>query len=52
MRDHLRDYGDDGWAAADVFMMNHNSQALCKSIGGKLSWILSWYDETERRVKP
>lgn len=42
MRDHLKDYGDDGWGAADVFVSNMKSQAVCKSLGGKLSWIVSW----------
>lgn len=44
MREHLGDYGDDGWGAADVFELNHKSQALCKSIGGKLSWTVSWLE--------
>lgn len=43
MRDHLKDYGDDGWGAADVFVSNMKSQAVCKSLGGTLSWIVSWY---------
>ncbi|KAL2018705.1 hypothetical protein VTK56DRAFT_479 [Thermocarpiscus australiensis] len=42
MRDHLPDYGDDGWGAADVFVKNHKSQGLCKSISGRLGWTLSW----------
>ncbi|GAB1310443.1 hypothetical protein MFIFM68171_00653 [Madurella fahalii] len=42
MRENLEDYGDDGWGAADVFVLNHKSQALCKSIGGKLGWTISW----------
>ncbi|KXX75109.1 hypothetical protein MMYC01_207637 [Madurella mycetomatis] len=42
MRDHLKDYGDDGWGAADVFVLNHKSQAMCKSIGGKFGWTMSW----------
>ncbi|KAK4128768.1 hypothetical protein N657DRAFT_560978 [Parathielavia appendiculata] len=42
MREHLQDYGDDCWGAADVFVENHKSQALCRSIGGKNSWTLSW----------
>ena len=43
MRDHLKDFGDDGWGAADVFVSNMKSQAVCKSLGGKLIWIVSWY---------
>jgi hypothetical protein len=42
MRDHLRDYGDDGWGAADVFVLNDKSKGFCRSIGGKLSWTISW----------
>ncbi|KAK0632153.1 hypothetical protein B0T14DRAFT_419552, partial [Immersiella caudata] len=42
MRDHLKDYGDDGWGAADVFLSNLKGQAVCKSIGGKPSWTSSW----------
>lgn len=42
MRGHLHEYGDDGWGAADVFVENSKSQAFCRSIGGKLSWTLSW----------
>ncbi|KAK3310060.1 uncharacterized protein B0T15DRAFT_22644 [Chaetomium strumarium] len=41
MRDHLQDYGDDGWGAADVFEGNLASQGFCRSIGGKLSWTIS-----------
>ncbi|KAK4233819.1 hypothetical protein C8A03DRAFT_47716 [Achaetomium macrosporum] len=42
MREHLRDYGDDGWGAADVFEGNLASQGFCRSIGGKLSSTISW----------
>jgi hypothetical protein len=42
MREHIQDYGDDGWGAADVFEGNYKSQALCRSIGGKNSWTHSW----------
>ncbi|KAK3300407.1 uncharacterized protein B0H64DRAFT_470507 [Chaetomium fimeti] len=42
MREHISDYSDDGWGAADVYVGNSQSQALCRSIGGKKSWILSW----------
>ncbi|KAK3328969.1 hypothetical protein B0H66DRAFT_585538 [Apodospora peruviana] len=41
MRDHIKDYGDDGWGVADVFVSNYQSQGVCKSIGGKLCWTLS-----------
>lgn len=42
MRDHLKVFGDDGLGAADVFVSNLQSQAVCKSIGGKLAWTVSW----------
>ncbi|SPQ18225.1 ce529d9d-79b8-4ec7-bf6d-5b2dd05072ad [Thermothielavioides terrestris] len=42
MREYLHEYGNDGWGAADVFVENSGSQAFCRSIGGKLSWTLSW----------
>lgn len=42
MRDHIRDYGDDGWGAADVFVANVRSQGVCRSIGGRVGWLLSW----------
>ncbi|KAK0731723.1 hypothetical protein B0H67DRAFT_476440, partial [Lasiosphaeris hirsuta] len=42
MRNHLNVYGDDGWGAADVFDGNLKSQAVCRNIGGKLSWPSSW----------
>ncbi|KAK3694993.1 hypothetical protein B0T22DRAFT_89234 [Podospora appendiculata] len=42
MRDHVKDYGNDGWGLADVFVQNHRSQGVCKSIGGKLSWCSTW----------
>ncbi|KAK3933528.1 hypothetical protein QBC46DRAFT_301094 [Diplogelasinospora grovesii] len=42
MRDHTADYGEDGWGLTDVFEFNRQSQGVCKSIGGKLSWTCSW----------
>ncbi|KAH7627371.1 hypothetical protein B0T09DRAFT_181922 [Sordaria sp. MPI-SDFR-AT-0083] len=42
MTDHIRDYGNDGWGAADVFVDNVRSQGVCKSIGGRVGWLLSW----------
>ncbi|KAK4220146.1 hypothetical protein QBC37DRAFT_407962 [Rhypophila decipiens] len=42
MKDSLPLYGDDGWGAADVFVANTQSQGVCKSIGGKAWWTLSW----------
>lgn len=42
MRNHLGEYGGDGWGAADVFVSNTESQRVCRSIGGKVWWTLSW----------
>lgn len=42
MQDKLKDFGDDGWGAADVFVSNLKSQGVCKSIGGEPSWTSSW----------
>ncbi|KAM7207009.1 hypothetical protein V8F33_000108 [Rhypophila sp. PSN 637] len=42
MKDSLSLYGNDGWGAADVFVANSQSQGVCKSIGGKAWWTLSW----------
>ncbi|KAK3356153.1 hypothetical protein B0H65DRAFT_69666 [Neurospora tetraspora] len=42
MRDHIKDYGNDGLGAADVFVQNFRSQGVCRSIGGRVGWLLSW----------
>ena len=42
MRDHIGDYGGDGWGAADVFVSNGESQGVCRSLGGRVWWTLSW----------
>ncbi|KAK4672960.1 hypothetical protein QC763_107580 [Podospora pseudopauciseta] len=42
MRERLHEYGDDGLGAADVWVENTKSQGLCRAIGGKPSWIVSW----------
>ncbi|KAK1752431.1 hypothetical protein QBC47DRAFT_388463 [Echria macrotheca] len=42
MRDHLGDFGDDGWGAADVYVSNLQSQAVCRSLGGKVSKTVCW----------
>ncbi|OTA92117.1 hypothetical protein M434DRAFT_12622 [Hypoxylon sp. CO27-5] len=41
-RDHLKDYDDDGRCWADVAPDNPKSQAVCKSLGGKVAWAVSW----------
>ncbi|KAM0254684.1 hypothetical protein ACHAQJ_006534 [Trichoderma viride] len=35
-------YGDDGWISADVSPTNLSSRAMCKSLGGKPDWTVSW----------
>ncbi|KAI1845238.1 hypothetical protein JX265_005393 [Neoarthrinium moseri] len=42
MLDHLRDYGGDGYCAADVAPDNVQSQGVCRSLGGKILWRSSW----------
>ncbi|KAL1856249.1 hypothetical protein VTK73DRAFT_8413 [Phialemonium thermophilum] len=42
MREHLKDYGDDGWYHADVSIRNLQSQGVCRSLGGKPGWVVSW----------
>lgn len=42
MQDHVGDFGDDGWGAADVYEGNMQSQGVCKSIGGVEKWQTSW----------
>jgi len=43
----LRDFasrfdGGGGWCAADVSVGNVQSQGLCRRLGGKLAWKISW----------
>ncbi|RYP19425.1 hypothetical protein DL767_009648 [Monosporascus sp. MG133] len=42
MRDHLKDYGDEGYGWADVAPDNPSSQGVCKSLGGQIAWTVSW----------
>ncbi|KAI1415909.1 hypothetical protein F5Y13DRAFT_139963 [Hypoxylon sp. FL1857] len=42
LREHLKDYDDDGRCWADVAPDNPKSQAVCKSLGGKVAWAVSW----------
>ncbi|KAI0841964.1 hypothetical protein F5Y06DRAFT_164955 [Hypoxylon sp. FL0890] len=41
-REHLKDYDGDGRCWADVAPDNPKSQAVCKSLGGKVAWAVSW----------
>ncbi|KAL2165144.1 hypothetical protein VTH06DRAFT_440 [Thermothelomyces fergusii] len=41
-RERVPDYGNDGWVAADVFVHNDESNALFRSLGAKVGWIVSW----------
>ncbi|KAF7531480.1 hypothetical protein G7054_g8827 [Neopestalotiopsis clavispora] len=43
MQDHLKDFGDDGYCAADVAPDNAQSQAVCRSLGGKVARTVTWY---------
>lgn len=42
MRERTSEYGTDGWGSADVAPDNASSQALCKSLNGRPSWVVSW----------
>ncbi|KAI1498258.1 hypothetical protein F5X99DRAFT_336148 [Biscogniauxia marginata] len=42
LRDHLKDYGDEGIGWADVSPNNPASQRVCKSLGGKVGWQIFW----------
>ncbi|KAI0600243.1 hypothetical protein F4775DRAFT_76952 [Biscogniauxia sp. FL1348] len=42
LRDHLKDYGDEEYGWADVAPDNPQSQGVCKSLGGKIGWQVSW----------
>ncbi|KAI1208087.1 uncharacterized protein F4807DRAFT_164832 [Annulohypoxylon truncatum] len=41
-RERLKDYDDDGHCWADVAPDNPQSQRVCKSLGGKVAWTVSW----------
>ncbi|KAF6812931.1 GNAT family protein [Colletotrichum plurivorum] len=36
------EYGSDGWASADVAPDNLGSRGMCKSLGGRHAWNVSW----------
>ncbi|KAI0013502.1 hypothetical protein F4779DRAFT_398865 [Xylariaceae sp. FL0662B] len=42
LRERLKDYGDDGYCWADVAPDNPSSQGVCKGLGGKIAWTVSW----------
>ncbi|KAI0135403.1 hypothetical protein F4814DRAFT_21135 [Daldinia grandis] len=42
LRERLREYDDDGHCWADVAPDNPQSQKVCKSLGGKVAWSVSW----------
>ncbi|ETS88046.1 hypothetical protein PFICI_01874 [Pestalotiopsis fici W106-1] len=42
MQDHLKDFGDDGYCAADVAPDNAQSQGVCRSLGGKVARTVTW----------
>lgn len=42
IRDKTSAYGGDKFAAADVAPDNTSSQAMCKSLNGKVHWAGSW----------
>ncbi|KLU87761.1 hypothetical protein MAPG_06754 [Magnaporthiopsis poae ATCC 64411] len=42
IKDHNEGFGNDGFCAADVHISNAQSQAVCRSIGGRKGWRVSW----------
>ncbi|KAL2759149.1 hypothetical protein ACRALDRAFT_1080686 [Sodiomyces alcalophilus JCM 7366] len=42
LRERTAEYGTDGWGSADVAPDNASGQALCKSLNGRPSWVVSW----------
>ncbi|KAI0854261.1 hypothetical protein F5Y00DRAFT_4052 [Daldinia vernicosa] len=42
LRERLREYDDDEHCWADVAPDNPKSQRVCKSLGGKVAWSVSW----------
>lgn len=42
LRERLKEYDDEVYCWADVAPDNPNSQRLCKSLGGKVAWAISW----------
>jgi hypothetical protein len=43
LRGHLPDFGDEGYGWADVSQDNGSSQGVCRSLGGRIGWTVSWY---------
>ncbi|KAI0890076.1 uncharacterized protein GGS22DRAFT_183427 [Annulohypoxylon maeteangense] len=41
-RERLKDFDDDGHCWANVAPDNPKSQRVCKSLGGKVAWAVSW----------
>ncbi|KAI1107549.1 hypothetical protein F4804DRAFT_163215 [Jackrogersella minutella] len=42
LRERLKDYDDDVRCWADVAPDNPKSQRVCRSLGGKVAWTISW----------
>ncbi|KAI1661300.1 hypothetical protein F4813DRAFT_385833 [Daldinia decipiens] len=42
LRERLKEYDDDEHCWADVAPDNPKSQRVCKSLGGKVAWSISW----------
>ncbi|OTB18269.1 hypothetical protein K445DRAFT_245643 [Daldinia sp. EC12] len=42
LRERLKEYDDDEHCWADVAPDNPKSQRVCKSLGGKIAWSVSW----------
>ncbi|KAI8960934.1 hypothetical protein F5Y11DRAFT_247811 [Daldinia sp. FL1419] len=42
LRERLKEYDDDEHCWADVAPDNPKSQRVCKSLGGKVAWTVSW----------
>ncbi|KAI2629010.1 hypothetical protein GGS21DRAFT_234213 [Xylaria nigripes] len=42
LKDRIREYGDDGYAWADVAPDNIQSQGVCRSLKGRVKWQISW----------
>ncbi|KAI0447404.1 hypothetical protein F4803DRAFT_321760 [Xylaria telfairii] len=42
LRDHLKDFSDDGHGWADVAPDNIQSQGVCRSLNGRVKWQISW----------
>ncbi|KAL7629458.1 hypothetical protein AAE478_000978 [Parahypoxylon ruwenzoriense] len=42
LRERLKEYDDDPYCWADVAPDNLGSQGVCKSLGGKIAWSISW----------